>query len=93
MVSSQAQAVSHCMYTFLDALKMSNKPGMTKNGEVSDEEYLMTFISRQGSKVHKKLLQFLNSKSSPTVTDPVCRFIEYMFSRSPALRFEIDLLA
>ena len=63
---------------------------MWKSGEVSDEAYLMTFISRQGNKVHKKLLQFLNSKSAPTVTDPVCRFIEYMFSRSPALKWEVD---
>ena len=72
---------------------MSNKPGVKKSGDVSDEEYLMTFISRQGNKVHKKLLQFLNSKSVITVTDPVCRFIEYMFSRATALRWEVDLHA
>lgn len=54
----------------------------------------MTFITRYGIKVHKKLLHLLNSKScSPTVADPVCRFISYMFKKSPQLDFVIDEMA
>ena len=50
----------------------------------------MMLMKRHGDKVHKKILQFLNSKSAPTVSDPVCRFIEYMFNRATPLEFEVD---
>jgi hypothetical protein len=42
MLSSQAQAISHCIYTFLEVLKRGG----------IDEKYLMTLIARHGVKVH-----------------------------------------
>ena len=50
-------------------------------------------MERQGLNLHKKLLQYLNSKSSPHVSDPVCRFIEHLFVKAPELRFIDDPLA
>ena len=50
-------------------------------------------MERQGLNLHKKLLQYLNSKSSPHVSDPVCRFIEHLFVKAPELKFIDDPLA
>lgn len=47
-------------------------------------------MNRHGTNLHKKLIQFLNNKSSPHVSDPVCRFIEHLFQQSPHLKFEYD---
>ena len=40
--------------------------------------------------MHIKLLQYLSSRSAPTVSDPVCRLMEHMFKQSPDLKFVID---
>jgi len=80
MLSSQAQAISHCVFTFLDVFK--------RGGD--DEKFLLTLMNRYGVKVHLKLLQFVNNKSAQTVSDPVCRILDYLFAKSPALVFEVD---
>ena len=71
IISSQAQAISHCVFTFLDTFLHD------KDGSLGLK--LQLFMERQGLNLHKKLLQYLNSKSSPHVSDPVCRFIEHLF--------------
>ena len=71
IISSQAQAISHCVYAFLDTF---NKD---EDGELG--QLLQLCMDRQGINLHKKLLQYLNSKSTPHVSDPVCRFIEHLF--------------
>ena len=79
--SSQAQAISHCIYTFLDVFK--------RNGR--DEDFLLTLVTRQGIKIHVKMLSFLNNmKNESTVSDPVCRLLDYLFTKAPKLTFEIN---
>ena len=81
MISSQAAAISHCIYTFLETCRFSS----------SDELGLLRLIKRNNIKFHKKLFLYLNSRSAPTVSDPVCRFLDHLFHKAPKLTFAQDL--
>ena len=82
ILSSQAQAISHCVFTFLQIF------GKRNNHE--DETFLFTLIARLGDKVHKKMLQYINNRSVQTVADPVCRLFKYICTNSPNLTYVID---